>query len=121
MERSRTDQSELEILRESRELRASNVLLSDLDNVGRRDTKKPVRRKMKPGVDETEADTAHPSIPLEPDLPDLQDDLELDEEEGEEEEGVEELREFIPNPTPETSDAHLESAEHLLRQAQLLD
>ena len=47
--------------------------------------------------------------------------LELDEEEGEEEEGVEELREFIPNPTPETSDAHLESAEHLLRQAQLLD
>ena len=42
-------------------------------------------------------------------------------EEGEEEEGVEELREFIPNPTPETSDAHLESAEHLLRQAQLLD
>jgi len=129
VERSRTDQSELEILRKSRELRASNVLLSDLDKVGRRDTKKPVRR-MK-GVDETEAETAHPSIPLEldlpdlPDLPDLLDDLEFDEEEGEEEEGVEDLRELIPNPTPETSapetsDAHLESAEDLLRQAQLL-
>jgi ankyrin repeat protein len=130
VERSRTDQSELEILRKSRELRASNVLLSDLDKVGRRDTKKPVRR-MKSGVDETEAETAHPSIPLEldlpdlPDLPDLLDDLEFDEEEGEEEEGVEDLRELIPNPTPETSapetsDAHLESAEDLLRQAQLL-
>ena len=124
VERSRTDQSELEILRKSRELRASNVLLSDLDKVGRRDTKKPVRR-MKSGVDETEAETAHPSIPLELDLPDLLDDLEFDEEEGEEEEGVEDLRELIPNPTPETSapetsDAHLESAEDLLRQAQLL-
>jgi ankyrin repeat protein len=124
VERSRTDQSELEILRKSRELRASNVLLSDLDKVGRRDTKKPVRR-MKSGVDETDAETAHPSIPLELDLPDLLDDLEFDEEEGEEEEGVEDLRELIPNPTPETSapetsDAHLESAEDLLRQAQLL-
>jgi len=124
VERSRTDQSELEILRKSRELRASNVLLSDLDKVGRRDTKKPVRR-MKSGVDETEAETAHPSIPLELDLPDLLDDLEFDEEEGEEEEGVEDLRELIPNPTPETSapetsDAHLDSAEDLLRQAQLL-
>jgi hypothetical protein len=83
VERSRTDQSELEILRKSRELRASNVLLSDLDKVGRRDTKKPVRR-MKSGVDETDAETAHPSIPLELDLPDLIDDLEFDEEEGEE-------------------------------------
>lgn len=124
VERSRTDQSELEILRKSRELRASNVLLSDLDKVGRRDTKKPVRR-MKSGVDETEAETAHPSIPLELDLPDLLDDLEFDEEEEEEEEGVDDLRELIPNPTPQTSapeisDAHLESAEDLLRQAQLL-
>ena len=124
VERSRTDQSELEILRKSRELRASNVLLSDLDKVGRRDTKKPVRR-MKSGVDETEAETAHPSIPLELDLPDLLDDLEFDEEDEEEEEGVDDLRELIPNPTPQTSapeisDAHLESAEDLLRQAQLL-
>ena len=56
---------------------------------------------------------------------DVEEEEGVDEEEGEEEEGVEDLRELIPNPTPETSapetsDAYLESAEDLLRQAQLL-